>query len=188
MATLQTTVNHFARGHTVLELTPNAPTQRDLVDTYRVRLSVHDQVLYDRIQSVRDWQMRHRYVEDIAKACCRVQQVLGQELPHTDDDDGYFPLSMDMTTDWLTISFRAAPTKKIGDLVVVQVYVEQAKTRVGDTYHRSRGQWGGWQELIGAVICCTPADIIMFGTQLLDEISAVEQARILLGVPPYDNL
>ncbi len=187
MAILQTTLNQFARGHTALELTPNSPAQREFVDTYRVRLTVHDHLVYDRIQSVRPLQMRHYYVEEIAMTCCRVSDLLDRTLPIPEDDVAYVPLCAQLDTDWLAISLSAASTKQFGELVGIHVYLEQAKTKVGDTYYRSRGQWGEWQELIGAVILCAPADCYAFGSQLLDEIRAVEATRIALGIPEVDD-
>ncbi len=187
MATLQTTVNHFARGHAILELTPNSPAQREFVDTYAVRLTVHDRLVYDRIQSVRPFQMRHYYVEQIAKACCYVSNLLDRKLPDPDDPVASFPMCTRLDTDWLAITLSAASTKQFGELVGVRVYLEQAKTKVGDTYYRSRGQWGEWQELVGAVILCAPSDCIAFGRQLLDEVRTVEATRIALGIPDVDD-
>ncbi len=187
MATLQTTLNPFARGHTRLDLTPNSPIDRALVDTYQLRLTIHDRVVYDRRHSVRNWQSRHFYVEQLAKACQCVPQLLDQHLPCDPEDNGYFPVCAQVDTDWLALSLSAASTKLHGALVGVRVYVQQAKTKIGDTYYRSRGQWGEWDELIGAVILCTPADAVAFGTQLLDEIRAVEATREALGIPETDE-
>jgi hypothetical protein len=195
MANLHTTLNYFARGRTTLELKPNSPSQREMVDTYTLRLWVNDQLVYDRIQSVRDWQMRHTYVEDIAKAFCCIRELIGKEISCTmnvatnDEKDLYYHTSVCAyeDTEWLRVALSAAPTRRFGELVQVNLYLQQAETQIGDFEYRNTSHWGRWAEMIWAIILCTPDDAIDFGRQLLEEIQSVEQERIALGIPEYDD-
>lgn len=191
MAIIGTTTNYFARGSATFELTPNAPTQRELIDTYQMRLWVYDQLVYDEQHSVRNWQMRHFYVSEIARACQCVRQVLDQRIScPAAHDEGYAVESpvlslvhTKLSTDWLTLLLAAATVKQ-QELVHMNLYLRKAHATVGDMMRRSRGQW---DELIAATIFCTPDEAIGFGTRLQQEIAAVERARISLGIPDYDE-
>lgn len=194
MAILHTTVNYFARGRTSLELKPNSPSQRELVDTYTMRLWVHDQLVYDRIQSVRDWQMRHFYVEQIAKTFCCVRELIDKEIscpPGNRSDEREItpisPICAHLDTDWLKVALSAARTKRYGEIVHVNLYLQQAEKRIGDLESRSSGEWGEWAEMIWAIILCQPEDTIAFGAELLDEIRTAEQERTRLGISKYDD-
>jgi hypothetical protein len=194
MATLRTTTNLFVRGSATLELTPNSPSQSELVDTYSVRLWIHDQLIYDQIQSVRDWQMRHFYVEEIARAFCCCHELLGQEIqcspgngPESQQPSFLSLANAKLSTDWLTVVLAATRVKRIGDLVHVDMYLRKAQTTIGDYEHRSTGQWGEWAEMVAAIIFCTPDEAASFGRQLLEEIRKVEQERVALGIPEFDD-
>ena len=195
MATIQTTVNYFARGYTRLELKPNSPSPRELVDTYALRLWIHDQLVYDQTHSVRNWQMRHRYVENIAQAFRCARELLGKEIScppentsSSDKERDYLSLACaQMDADWMKITLSAAPTKRFGDMVHANMYLRQAATVIGDLEHRSIGKWGEWATMTWAIILCTPDDAVTFGKQLLEEIHFVEQERIALGIPEYDD-
>ena len=194
MAILRSTVNLFVRGHATLELTPNSPSQPDLVDTYLLRLWIHDQLVYDQIHSVRNWQMRHFYVEEIARAFCCVRELLGREIQCACTDNANSLSSFlslvnaNLSTDWLTIVLAAATqVKRIGDLVHVNLYLRKTANIIGDFEHRSKGQWGEWEEMIAAKIFCTPEESVAFGLQLQEEIKKVEEERVLLGIPEYDD-
>ena len=65
--------------------------------------------------------------------------------------------------------------------------MRKTKNITGDFEHRSKGQWGEWEEMIAAKIFCTPDDAVAFGLQLQEEIKEVEKARVLLGIPEYDD-
>ena len=195
MAILRTSVNHSARGSTTLELKPNSPSQREMVDTYALRLWVHNQLVYDRTHSVRDWQMRHFYVENIARAFCCIRDLIGKEISYipdnaNDDKNGAIFIShacAHVDTEWLQVVISAASSNRYGDIVHVNLYLQQAETQVGNLEHRDSGQWGEWAEIVWSVILCKPDDAIAFGTQLLEEIHTVEQERISLGILKYDN-
>ena len=196
MAILQTTTAHYhPRGRAKLELTPNSPTQHELVDSYVLRLWVHDQLIYDRIHSVRNWQMRHLYVERIARAFCCIRELVGKQIrcasENTEDDQGQPTfisfVCAQIETDWLKVMLSAAPTKRYGDVAHVVLFLQQTHKEVGDIERRSVGEWGEWDEMICATILCGPEDAIAFGTQLLGEIHTVEQERIALGIPEYDD-
>jgi hypothetical protein len=195
MATLRSTVNLFVRGYAALELTPNSPSPPDLVDTYHLRLWVHEQLIYDQIHSVRNWQMRHFYVEEIARAFCCVRELLGREIQCVSEDNTdnqHLPsflslVNANLSTDWLTIVLAATQVKRIGDLIHVNLYLRKTDNIIGDFEHRSKGQWGEWEEMVAAKIFCTPEDAVAFGIQLQEEIKEAEQARVLLGIPEYDD-
>jgi len=195
MAILRTYVNHSARGSTTLELKPNSPSQREMVDTYALRLWVHNQLVYDRTHSVRDWQMRHFYVENIARAFCCIRDLIGKEISYisdnaNDDENGAIFISRvcaHVDTEWLQVVLSAASSNRSGDIVHINLYLQQAETQIGGLEHRGSGQWGEWSEIVSSVILCKPDDAIAFGTQLLEEIHAVEQERISLGILKYDN-
>jgi hypothetical protein len=195
MAILQTTTGFFSRGRVALELKPNLPTQRDLVDTYLVRLWVHDQLIYEQTQSVRNWQMRHFYVELIAKAFCCVQEFIGREIYCTykgvdsnESQSTYLSSAYaELDTTWLIIYLSAIRNKRKGDFVHANIFVRKARTIVGDREAEySTGKWGEWDDMIGASILCRPEDAVAFGTQLMSEIKDAEKMRIELGIPGYD--
>jgi hypothetical protein len=195
MAILRTTVNHSVRGSATLELIPNSPIQRELVDTYSVRLWVHDQLVYDQIQSVRNWQMGHYYVERIAKGFCAVRQLLGQKIVFSEkqDDNDNEPqesllslVTAELSTDWLTVYLKATHTKR-GELVHANIFLRKSHNEVGSIEHDRKGQWGEWEDMIAAWIFCRPDDAIAFGKQLLEEIEQAERVRVELGVPDDDE-
>lgn len=191
MAILQTTVNYFARGYARLELKPNPPLPRERVDTYALRLWIYDQLIYDQTHSIRDWQMRHAYIQNMAQAFRCVRALLGREISCPNESNGeaeYLSLvSAQIDADWLKVILSASPTKRFGDMVHASLYLRQAAMDIGDFEHRSTGQWGQWATMTWAIILCTPEDAIAFGSQLLEEIRAVEQERIALGIPEYDD-
>src|SRR5689334_18639956 len=126
MAILKTTINRFARGYNVLELTPNPPTNSALVDTYELRMWSAHHLMYEQTHSVRDWQMRHFYVQEIARAFACVDVLLGQEIQCLPDPAlPNEPISFlsfvyaQMSTDWLIITLATSHTKKYGALVHV---------------------------------------------------------------------
>jgi len=139
MAILRTTVNHSVRGSAILELIPSSPIQRELVDTYSVRLWVHDQLVYDEIQSVRNWQMGHFYVEKIAEGFCAVRNWLGQKitvLDEQDENDAEHQESLlsfvtaELSTEWLIVYLRATNTKR-GELVHADIFLRKSHNKVG---------------------------------------------------------
>ncbi|MCB0194575.1 MAG: hypothetical protein KDJ65_21675 [Anaerolineae bacterium] len=177
-----------------MELIPNSPSQRDLVDTYNLRLWIHDQLIYEQIHSVRNWQMRHFYVEEIAKAFRNIRILLGKEIQISEDNEerqssasflSFVNAALD--TDWLRVILAATQPKRTGDLVHVSLYLRKTENTIGDFEHRSTGQWGVWEEMVAATIFCTPEDAIAFGVQLQEEIRQVEQERVSLGIPKYDD-
>lgn len=195
MAILRTTVNYFVRGSATLQLTPNSPVQRELVDTYSVRLWIHDKLVYDHIQSVRNWQMRHYYVQQIAKGFCVVRQLLGQRINFTEeqgDNDNEQQESLlsfvtaELSTDWLTVYLKAADFR--GDeLVHANVLLRKSHNEVGSIEHDREGQWGEWDDIVVAWFFCRPNEAIAFGKQLLEEIEQAERVRVELGIPDYDE-
>jgi hypothetical protein len=195
MAKLHTTVNHSVRGSATLELTPNLPTQRELVDTYSVRLWIHDQLVYDEIQSVRNWQSRHYYVENIAKGFCAVQNWLGQrisvleQLDENDTEQRETLLSFvtaELSTDWLIIYLKATNTNR-GELVHVNIFLRKSHNTVGKFEPGRKEQWGEWDDMIAAWIFCRPDEAVAFGKQLLEEMEQVEKTRVELGIPDSDE-
>ena len=183
------------RGSATLELTPNSPVQRELVDTYLVRLWVHDQLVYDQIQSVRNWQSGHYYVELIAKGFCAVRQLLGQrisflkEAGDTDNEQHESLLSFvtaELSAEWLIVYLKATNTNR-GELVHVHVLLRKSDHEVGSSEHDPKGQWGEWDDMIAAWIFCRPDDAIAFGKQLLEEIGQAERVRVELGIPDSDE-
>src|SRR5207253_8946122 len=82
MAFLETNSNYLRRGKIKLELSPNSPTPRDLVDTYILRLWAGNTLIYEMKHTVRNWQMRHYYVQEIATACCNVRELIGKEISY----------------------------------------------------------------------------------------------------------
>lgn len=193
MAILRSTTNFFARGTSAVEITPNAPLDRALVDTYQIRLWAFDKLVYERVQSVRDWQMRHFYVQEIARACCAVHLLIDQTIsvqtnPPDGNEQAFLSLvHVVMSTDWLTFSLSAAHTKKYGDLIHIDVYAEVEEITVGSLDARSAGAWSEYQSLIGIKLSCKPEDATAFGQELLAEIRQVEQQRIALGIGKYDD-
>lgn len=192
MAILQTTHHYLRRGTAKLELLPNSPTQRELVDTYQVRLWIHDHLVYDHVQSVRDWQMRHYYVEHIARMCCCIQSFIDKTLEgciveNFADDKFWSPVYVQVDTDWLKVTASAGTERRNGPNVIFYLSLVQTEHRIGDVEKPSAGLWGEWQERITATILCTPEDAVRFGRQLLQEIAEVERQRIELGIPEYDD-
>jgi hypothetical protein len=189
MAILRTTVNHSVRGSATLELTPNLPTQTALVDTYSVRLWVHDQLVYDEIQSVHDWQSGHYYVENIAKGFCTIQNLLGQRisaLEQSEDENEphevlLSPVTAELSTDWLIVYLKATNTNR-GELVHASILLRKSHNQVGKFEPDRQEQWGQWDDMIAAWIFCRPEDAAMFGKQLLHEIKEAERMRIELGI------
>jgi hypothetical protein len=195
MAILRSTVNLSVRGYAALELTPNSPLQRDLVDTYSVRLWVHDQLIYDQVHSVRNWQMRHFYVEEIARAFRHIRELLEKKIecmPDESTDEQVVPSFLSfvharLDVDWLSLILAATHPKRIGELVHVNIHLRKAEHRIGEFKSESPGQWGEWEELVSATVFCTPEEAVSFGIQLQEEIRQVEQERIQLGIPEYDD-
>ena len=189
MAILRTTVNHSARGSATLELTPNSPIQRELVDTYSVRLWIHDQLVYDETQSVRSWQSGHYHVEKIAKGFCAVQNWLGQRInlleKYENDTEPHESLlsfvAAELSTEWLIVYLKATNTNR-GDLVHAHIFLQKSHNQVGKFEPDRKGQWGEWGDMIAAWIFCTPDDAIAFGKQLLEEIKEAERVRVELGI------
>ena len=176
-------------------MTPNAPTQPELIDTYQLRLWIHNQLVYDQVHSVRNWQMRHFYVEKIARAFCHVQDLIGKKIYLPSENGSDEPsnpaflsfVHAELNTEWLTVLLSANHTKQKGDLVHVLVFLQQSEHRIGDIDRRSLGQWGEWREMLSARIICKPEEAVNFGAQLSEEIKQVEQARDSLGIPEYDD-
>lgn len=174
MAILETTLAHFNRGHTRFELTPNEPTERALIDTYEVRLWIHDQLVYSQRHSIRNWQMRHDEIRYIAKNFCCVRTLIGQTLEcpvatpgDIGPDDHYLSLvHARMDVEWLQVSLAATHPRRFGEIVHVHLLVRESETTIGDTFHRSKGNWGYWQKMIGAYLFCKPDNAIAFGNQL----------------------
>lgn len=193
MATLRSTTNFFARGTSSFEITPNPPHERTLIDTYQVRLWTLDTLVYEQTQSVRDWQMRHFYVQEIARACCSASLLIGQTLTAPELTLGTTQLSFlslthaVMSTDWLTISLAGANTKKRGPLIHIDVYAVVEEITLGDIQKRSTGAWSRYQSIKSIQLTCTPEDTFVFGQTLLAEIEEVEQQRVALRIPKYDN-
>ncbi|GAC1358186.1 MAG: hypothetical protein NVSMB42_17320 [Herpetosiphon sp.] len=201
MATIRTSTKHYhPRGSATFELTPQHPLEYKLVDTYLMRLWVHDGLVYDAIQTVRNWQMRHFYVSEIARACRYVRELIGKEIvcspsagdAHTHEPSRLSLVHARLSTDWLTINLAATTigptrTKQQHELVHMHLSLQKTHTVVNESLRSSRDTWGEWNEMITATILCTPEECITFGTQLQDEISEVEQARIALGIPDYDD-
>ncbi len=198
MARLHTTILNSVRGTSTLEIKPNSPSQREMVDTYTLRLWVHDQLVYDRIHSVRDWQKRHFYVEEIARAFCCIHDLIGETIscaPNvvsngTDETEFLSPVCAHIETDWLQIVLSATNTKRRGDIVSINLYLQQERNLVGDPKKlslESLGNWGEWGEMLWTTILCKPEEAIAFGKQLLEEIYTVEQERVSLGIPKYDD-
>jgi hypothetical protein len=179
----------------VFELTPNSPEHRELIDTSVVRLWAHDQLVYDRVHSVRNLQMRHSYVQMIAKAFCCCRDLIGKEIyssckeaANTEAIPTFLSLvHITVSSDWLTVSLAAARTQRLGEVVHVDLFLQQAKTEVGDVKNRREGKWSEWQNNISARIICRPEDAITFGTQLLTEVDQVEMLRIAFDLPEYDD-
>jgi hypothetical protein len=194
MAILKTTINRFPRGYNVLELRPNMPDNPALVDTYQLRLWSAQQLIYERTHTVRDWQMRHFYVQEIARAFSCIDVLLQQEIQcPSDSAQSNEPVSFlsfvhaQLSTDWLTISLASSHTRKYGDLVHVDAYAVLEAHETGVIEQRGTETWGEYQTGVTAHICCTPSDAQAFGTQLRAEIQAVEERRIALGIPKYDD-
>jgi len=190
MAILRTTVNHFVRGSATLELTPNSPIQPELVDTYSVRLWIHDQLVYDEIQSVRDWQSGHYYVENIAKGFCAIQNWLGHKittLERYDENDAEEHESLlsfvtaELSTDWLIVYLKATNTNR-GDLVHANIFLRMRHNTVNKFEPNDKEAWGEWEEMIAARVLCRPEDAIAFGKELLEEMQEAERVRIELGI------
>jgi hypothetical protein len=194
MAILTTTINRFPRGYNVLELRPNMPDNPALVDTYQLRLWSGQQLIYERTHSVRDWQMRHFYMQEIARAFVCVDVLLRQKiLCPSDNAQSNQPVSFlsfvhaQVSTDWLTISLAASHTKKYGDLIHVDAYAVLEEQECGAIEQRGNEAWGEHQTMITHHICCTPSDAQAFGAQLTMEIREVEKRRIALGIPKYED-
>ena len=195
MAILRTTINHSARGSATLELTPNSPIQRELVDTYSVRLWIHDQLVYDEIQSVRNWQSGHYYIENIAKGFCAVRNWLGQRISvlerydENDTEQREVLLSFvtaELSTDWLIAYLKATNTNH-GELVHANIFLRKSHSKVGKFEPDHKEQWGEWDDMIAGWIFCRPEDAIAFGKQLLEEMEQVERIRVELGIPDSDE-
>jgi hypothetical protein len=192
MAFLKTTINRFPRGYNVLELHPNMPDDPALVDTYQLRLWSAQQLIYARRHTVRDWQMRHFYVQEIARAFVCIDVLVRQEIQCLPDGGRVNePVSFlsfvhaQVSTDWLTISLATSHTKKYGDLVHVDVYAVLEERETGAIDQRGSEAWGEYQTMVTTHICCTPSDAQAFGAQLRAEIQRVEERRIALGIPKY---
>ncbi len=196
MAILETTqARLFPRGFTRLELTPNMPQPRERVDTYTVRLWIHDQIVYDRVHSVRDWQMRHYYVEMIAHAFINARVFLGREIAYSPETKiapryGSVPTSpacAHLDAGWITVVVFASTTKQHGDLVQVNLYLQNARTLVGNMENRSRGDWGEYADMTWGIVLCRPDEAEHFGRQLRAEIDTAEAQRVELDIPEYDD-
>jgi hypothetical protein len=194
MAILKTTINRFPRGYNELELQPNMPDNPALIDSYQLRLWSGQHLIYKHIHSVRDWQMRHFYVQEIARAFMCVDVLLRQtiecppERAQVNEPGSCLSfVHAQVSTDWLTISLAASHTKKHGDLIHVDVYAVLEEQEAGTLDHRGSEAWGEYQTLVTVHICCTPSDAQAFGAQLHAEIQAVEKRRIALGIPKYDD-
>ena len=190
MAILRTTVNHSVRGSATLELIPNSSIQRELVDTYSVRLWVHDQLVYDEIKSVRNWQSGHYYVENIAEGFRSVRNWLGQRIsvlePHDEDENEPLEsllsfVTAELNTVWLIVYLRATNTNR-SELVHANIFLRKSHNQVGKFEPDRQEQWGEWDEMIAAWIFCRPEDAIAFGKQLLEEIKEAERVRVELGI------
>jgi hypothetical protein len=192
MARLETTLNSGTRGYTCFEVRPIHPVTYESVDTYGVRLWVHNQLVYDRVHSVRHLQMRHYYVELIAHALCNPYEYLGKEIQFSPDSElepqaGFVPTALacvHLEADWMTIVLSAAQTKRFGNMVHMNIYLKNSVTTIGDI---ERGRWGEYAEMTWAIILCRPEDAVAFGQQLRAEIREVEKQRIELGIPEYDD-
>lgn len=131
MAFLETNSGYNIRGKAKLELTPHPPTPRELVDTYVLRLWVGNELIYDMTHSVRNWQMRHYYLREIATACCNVRNLIGKEIryePKTpkEADEGrefYSLLHSYFDADWLRITLAVGTSARHGDLVQVKLFL-----------------------------------------------------------------
>lgn len=191
MAILRTTVNHSVRGSAMLELTPNSPIQRERLDTYSVRLWVHDQLVYDETQSVHGWQSGHYYVEKIAKGFCAVQSLLGKRInvleQYEDETEPHEVLlsfvTAELSTDWLIVYLKAVNSNSNRDeFVHANILLRKSHNQVGQFDPDRKEQWGQWEDMIAAWIFCRPEDAIAFGKQLLEEMQEVERVRVELGI------
>ncbi len=193
MATLISTLLQSRRGNSRLEVTPNLPENSELTDTYTIKLWVGEELVYDRVQSMRNWQMRHFYVEQIAHAFCNVDKWIDKStsLSVTDSEtkkqaNFNFPDYAELNTEWLRIFLAAwnRPQNK-GEIVVANIYLTNIERTAGN---RDGGEtWGEWQEITSASIFCSLKEAKQFGTNLLSEIEAAEAMRIKLGIPEYDD-
>jgi hypothetical protein len=168
------------------------PDDPALVDTYQLRLWSAQQLIYARRHTVRDWQMRHFYVQEIARAFVCIDVLVRQEIQCLPDGGRVNePVSFlsfvhaQVSTDWLTISLATSHTKKYGDLVHVDVYAVLEERETGAIDQRGSEAWGEYQTMVTTHICCTPSDAQAFGAQLRAEIQRVEERRIALGIPKY---
>jgi len=193
MAILRATTNFHGRGSSALEIHPNSPQTRELVDTYVVRMWVVDELIYEQTHSVRDWQMRHFYVEEIARACCSARLLIDQKLFAPSDIGGNQQTTFlsrvhaYLSTDWLTIYLSGAITKRHGELISVDVFGQISESIINRDNSQLAKDWGSYQQLVGIQLSCHPEDTLAFGTKLLSEIADVEQQRIALGIPKYDD-
>jgi hypothetical protein len=188
MAILRSTTNFFARGNSAVEVLPNPPLEPALVDTYQVRLWAADRLIYERVQSVRDWQMRHFYVELLAHACCSTAVLFDNEITVSGNEANDSPTYLSLANavidiKWLTVSLSAARTKR-GNFVHVTAYAEVDEVSVGAPPTPPFDSWSMYQSLLGIKLTCTPDDARAFGQQLLAELHEVERERIARGIPP----
>lgn len=151
---------------------------------------MYDELVYDQVHSVRDWQTRHYNVENMAFAFCCVNQLVGSEIDcdvaHPRADRRFRSmLQVHLDVAWLQLTLAAVRRKQAGELVHVYVGLQTETKLVGDTTQRSAGNWGTWSALITTRIYCRPADAVAFGGKLLDEIAVVEKMRTELGIPGY---
>ena len=193
MALLKTTINRFSCGYNVLELRPNLPDEH-AVDTYQLRLWSAQRLIYERTHSVRDWQMRHFYVHEIARAfrCVDVLQqqkiLCGLDGSLLDEPVSFLSfVHARLSTDWLTVTLAASHTRKHGDLIHVDVYAMLEEHESGEIDQRGTEMWGEYQTSVAIRIFCTPEDARAFGVQLEAEIQEAEKRRISLGIPKYDD-
>ena len=196
MARLETTkARLFPRGYTCLELTPNMPEPRDLVDTYMTRLWIHDRLIYDRVHSVRDWQLRHYWVLRIAYAFCNAPSFVDRQIEYLPEPNlesrAWYVASSEASAhfdaEWMQVDISAALSKGHGELVQVNLFLQNTRTRVGDFQARSEGRWGESADFTWAMILCRPDDAVAWGRKLLAEIDAAEVQRIERGIPKYDD-
>ena len=77
--------------------------------------------------------MRHTYVEDIARTFCCIRELIGKEIScasdETTDDEkksGHrTSVCAYQDTDWLHVVLSAAPTRRFGELVQVNLGMVQ---------------------------------------------------------------
>jgi|SRR5579884_2676294 len=171
-----------------MELKPVPPAVDGPRDAYEIAFRRGDEIVYQALYNVHEWQLGHFYIVDTARIFQRIESIIDAKLDISaasfDEDKYKEAASIEVGIDWLVIVLLGETSKRKRRYGSQEIVVD-AFAEISQKPDNIAGDAGCF---VRFSFLCAPAAAIAFGKDLEAECEAAKALRQSLGIPAREEV